>query len=251
MNIFVFLKVMVGALIIGIGVTQIGCATNDVRPSKALIILTRASWGCLNEQDVKEDVSSRIAEDDGNYATIEEIKNPEDVFSRQELHLIFSATSVNELAGSFVVKFWCDNDKPETKASFSMEWASLRQRGKEWVLSTKVKASGFIHVQMLYSRAPEIRQAWFSCPAAGVLEPYQLTFFSAYPLEGEFGGVPQQKLSGQWQTLDLTVNPLFLEEAVSVDKCQMFLDLLDKEFAVSGSPWSGIATGFKSRLFGR
>jgi hypothetical protein len=36
--------------------------------------------------------------------------------------------------------------------------------------------------------------------------------------------------------LDLILNPIFLEEALSVDKCQVFLDALDKEFAVSGSP---------------
>ncbi len=241
MSISVFLKVFAGILLVGAGIAQIGCATNDIAPSKALIIFTRASWGCLNGQELKEDVSSNITKDDGNYATVEEIKNPEDVFNRNELYLIFPAAPLNQMAGNFVAEFWCDSDQPETDASFSVEWASLRQKGNEWVLSTKIKGTGFIHVQMLYSRAPEMRQAWFSCPAAGVREPNQLTFFNAYPLDGEFGGVPQQKLSGQWQTLDLTVNPLFLEEAVSVDKCQMFLDSLDKEFAVSGGPlvWDG------------
>lgn len=229
----VFMVILIGPF----GIAQINSATNDITPSKALIIFTRESWGCLNGQEVKEDVSAKIAKDDCNFAIIQEIKNPEDIFNRYELYLIFPAKPVNGLTGNFVVKFWCNNDKPETKAYFSMDHARLyKKKGGNWILSIRAKGNGFIHAKMLYSRAPEIRQALFSCPEAGVLQPNQLTFFNVYPLEGNFDGVPQQKLGGKWQTLELTLNPIFLEGAVSVDKCQTFLDILDKQFAVTGRP---------------
>jgi hypothetical protein len=236
MKISILLECFVAILLGGTGISQIGCTIDEITPSKALIVFTRSSWGCLGGQDVKEDVSKKVANDDDNYATIDEIKNPEDVFNRYELYLIFPARAVTQVSGSFVVKLWCDNDEPKITGSLSTDWVSLHQKGKEWVMTTKVKGTGFLHVQMLYSRSPELRRGFFSCRGEGMREPYQLTFFNAYPFEGEFGGLPRQKLSPQWQTLDLTLNPIFLEEAASVDTCQAFLDLLDKRFAVSGSP---------------
>lgn len=235
MNISIFLKTLLGILICGVGFSLIYCENNHILPGRALVIFTRESWGCLSGQEIKEDVSITIGRDDGNYVTIEEIKNPEDIFNRYEIFLIFPAILVNQLPGNFVVKFWCDNDQSEEKAYLSMEWASLHKRAKEWILTTKLKSNGFVHIQMLYSRMPEIRQAWFSCQGEGTGELYQLTFFNAYPLEGEFGSVPEQKLNGKWERLDLTFNPIFLEESRAVDRCQLFLNVLDRQFAIKDS----------------
>ncbi|MCK4790370.1 MAG: hypothetical protein KAV87_41920 [Desulfobacteraceae bacterium] len=216
-------------------IAQINSTIDNIIPSKAFIIFTQKSWGCLIGQEVKEDVSAKIAKDDYVYANIQEIKNPEDVFNRNELYLIFPAKPVNELDGNFVVKFWCDFDQPQKKAYLSMDYAKIYKKDSgKWILLVKIKGNGFVHVQMLYSRLPVIRQALFSCPQAGVYQPSRRTFFSAYPLEGRFDGVPQQILSDEWKTLKLAFNPIFLEGAVLVDNCQAFFAMLDEEFAIAG-----------------
>ena len=210
-------------------------ANHNSTPPKGLIIYTAESWGCLEGQEIREDVSTLIANEDNNSATIQEIKNPEDVFNRNELYLIFPAKPVNELDGNFVVKFWCDFDQPQKKAYLSMDYAKIyKEDSGKWILLVKIRGNGFVHVQMLYSRLPVIRQAWFSCPQAGVYQPSRRTFFSVYPLEGRFDGIPQQILSDEWKTLKLTFNPIFLEGAVLVDNCQAFFAMLDEEFAIAG-----------------
>jgi hypothetical protein len=131
-----------------------------------------------------------------------------------------------------VLKFWCIGDQPMKKASFSMDIAALRRAEKSWLFSSKVKGDGFVRAQMLYSRRAEIRQGWFSCREAGGQPPHQVSFFNAYPLEGELAGLPKQKMTGKWQTLELAIDPLFLEGALTVGKCQLFLELMDRDFAV-------------------
>jgi hypothetical protein len=215
-------------------IAQINSTIDNIIPSKAFIIFTQESWGCLIGQEVKEDVSAKIAKDDYIYANIQEIKNPEDVSNRNELYLIFPAKPVNKLDGNFVVKFWCDFDQAQKKAYLSMDYAKIYKKDSgKWILLVKIRGNGFVHVQMLYSRLPVIRQVWFSCPQAGVYQPSRRTFFSVYPLEGRFDGIPQQILSDEWKTLDLTFNPIFLEGAVLVDNCQAFFAMLDEEFAIA------------------
>ena len=216
---------------------QISSVTKGVLPSKALIINTSESWGCLNEQVLKEDVTDGIAKDDCHYATIYEIKNPEDIVNRNELYLTFSANPINGLAGYFVVKFWCDNDKPDIRAYFSMDHARVfKNKNGDWTLLTKAKGNGFVHVKMLYSRTPDLLDVWYSCPQVGEDQPKKTTLFNAYPLEGKFDGVPAKKLGDEWLTLELVLNPIFLGQASSVDKCQEFLEILDKHFSSADRP---------------
>lgn len=209
-------------------------ANHNSIPIKGLVIYTAESWGCLEGQKVRKDVSNMIANADNISATIQEIRNPEDVFNRNELYLIFPAKPVNKLEGNFVVKFWCDFGQAQKKAYLSMDYAEIYKNDSgKWVLLVKIRGNGFVHVQMLYSRLPEIRQAWFSCPQADVYQPSRHTFFNVYPLEGRFDGVPLQILSDEWKTSKLTFNPIFLEGAVYVDNCQAFFDMLDNEFAIA------------------
>jgi hypothetical protein len=43
-------------------------------------------------------------------------------------------------------------------------------------------------------------------------------------------------LNEDWQILELQIEKFTLDEAVNIDRCQAFLDLMDKHFAVSGRP---------------
>jgi len=210
---------------------EITSAINDSTPATALVILNRESSGCPNGQIVKEDVTIEISKEDNRSATIYEIKNPEDIFDRNELYLLFPAMPVNGLTGDFVVKLWCNSERPEIKAYISLDYAKLhRDPDENWVVSAKVKGNGLIHAKLLYSREAEVRNAWVSCPDAEIYEPYALTFFNVYPLTGHLT-IQQEKLSDRWQTLVLQFNSMLSKSAVDIDRCQTLLAALDKQFS--------------------
>jgi hypothetical protein len=220
--------------------TMLNCATDnakspDLLPEKALLILTRESMGCLNSQTLTQDATELVSSEDGKAIAIREIKNPEDVSNRNELYLLFPAEQVNQLPGFFILKLGCDSDQP-TPASVSIDHAVLRRRGSEWIVVLKAKSDGFVRAQLLYSRRPEFVTAWFTYPEADVREPVQVTFYRAYALEGELGGVPAQKLAGKWQTLEITLAPFSLDQARFADICQQILEEMDKNFARQGEP---------------
>jgi hypothetical protein len=217
-------------------VTPSQSKTGEIVPTKGFIVLTRAAWGCLRGQDIAEDVSERITREDGESATIYEIKNPEDVSDRYELYLLFAAKPVNGLPGDLVVKLRSDSDKPQVKASLSLNQARLYSKKDQWFLSLKLKGNGLVHSRVLYSRQAEIRQAWFSCPEAGDLQPHKLSFFSAYTLDGLLGGMVSGKLNGKWQALDLQLPQFALDKAIKVDRCQELLGILEKQFGKPSRP---------------
>ncbi len=211
------------------------CATDiaqsqDLLPEKALVVLTRESMGCINSQTLVQDASALVAHDDGKAVTIREIKNPEDVSNRNELYLLFSARQASQLPGFLILKLGCDSDQ-SAAASLSIDHVVLRRRDNEWGVVLKAKSDGFARAQMLYSRSPEFTTAWLTYPEAGVREPMQVTFYRAYPLEGELSGVPSQKLNGKWQTLEIAVNHFSFEQARFVDLCEQLLEGMDESFA--------------------
>jgi hypothetical protein len=230
---------VIAGVVLAMGACQVAAirdASGQIHPDKSFIMLSRAAWGCLRGQEITGDVSDKIVGDDTASATIYEIKNPEDVSNRYELNLLFAAAPINGLPGYFIFQFWCDTDRPEVKGFFSLKQAWLDRRDNQYRLSLNLKSNGFIYSRVLYSRKPEIRRAWFSCFEAGDPQPHALTFFSAYPLEGQLQGMPRDKLKGKWQILELRIEKATLDEAVNIDRCQAFLDLLDNRFAVSGRP---------------
>jgi len=204
---------------------------------KGLIIYTAESWGCLGRQEIREDVSTLIAKADNKKATIQEIKNPEDVFNRYELYIIFPAGHINGLSGSFVARFRCESSRPDVKAFLSVDEAKVFQKeGQTWKMALKVKGNDLFTAQMFYSRKPEMMQGWLSCSKARDRPPAQIQFYNVIPLEGAFGGMPQEKLTREWQNLELDFNPLYLVQSVAVDKCQALFDMLAAEFSVDGDP---------------
>jgi len=228
---------VIACVVLAIGachVTTARHASGEIQPHKSVVILSRAAWGCLRGQEITEDVSDKIAADKSASATIYEIKNPEDVANRYELSLLFAGSEFNGLPGYFIFQFWCDSDRPEVKAYFSLKQAWLDRKDDQYRLSLNLKGNGFIYSRILYSRRPEIRPAWFSCIEAGDPQPHELKFFSAYPLEGQLQGMPHAKLKENWQILQLGIETAALDEAVNIDRCQAFLDLLDNRFAASG-----------------
>jgi len=76
MNDYSFLLIPVFIIIGSLGCTQIDGANNDITASRAFVILTSESWGCLNGQEIKQDVTDLLKRDDDKFAKIPEIKNP-------------------------------------------------------------------------------------------------------------------------------------------------------------------------------
>lgn len=235
MNVSMCSSVFALSLIGLTSITCIGCAKNDITPSKALVILTRESMGCLNRQEVKEDVTAKIAHDDNNFATIEEIKNPEDVSNRYEIYLLFPAKEINQLSGFFILKLMCDSNYPK-QAYLSVDHTFLRHEKNSWFFSVKAKSDGFFHAQLHYSRCPEFITTRVTYPAADIHEPVKVTFYNTYPLEGDLIGIPSKSLTGKWQRLKVLVNPISLQKALLVDICQQLLEEMDKEFAQKDTP---------------
>lgn len=207
----------------------------DQIPLRGLIIYTAESWGCLNGQEIRDDVSALIAKADKKGATIQEIKNPEDVFNRNELFILFPAGPISGQSGSFAVRFRCESGRPDVKAFFSVDEARVSQKeNKTWLIALKVRGNDSFAAQMFYSRSPEIKRGWYFCPKAREQKPAQIQFFCVYPLEGAFGGMPREKLTERWQNLEMDFNPLYLEQSAAVDRCQALFDMLAREFSVDG-----------------
>ncbi|UCH94226.1 MAG: hypothetical protein JSV88_28690 [Candidatus Aminicenantes bacterium] len=220
-------------LIITFGSLLMASQNVEPIPLKGVIIYTSESWGCLGGQEIKKDVSASIASKDDSAATIQEIKNPEDVSNRYELYLVFPAYQINGLSGSFAARFRCSSDSPIKSAFFSVDFARVAKKDNgDWTLSLRVRSNGFVRADMLYSKKPEIMPGWFYCPEAPDGEPARVRFFYVFPLEGSFAGLPGGKLSRNWQDVELTFNPLFLEQSVYIDKCQALFSMLAQEFAV-------------------
>ncbi len=216
------------------GITCIPGAGADIAPTKALVVQTRENMGCLTKQSLKQDASRLVARSDGKAVMLSEIKNSEDVARRQELYLVFPAKAIKRLPGYLILRLSCASDRSQP-ASLALDSAVLRRKGKTWIAILKVKSNGSLHAQMLYSRRPEFVTARFSCPEADVNEPVPVTFYRAYPLEGDVGGVPSQP-ADQWRALELTINPVALQDAPLVDICQQLLQAMEKKFASAGAP---------------
>ena len=202
---------------------------------KGFIIYTAESWGCLEGQEIREDVSTLISSADNNSATIQEIRNPEDVFNRYELYIIFPAERINGLNGSFAAMFRCESSGPDFNALLSVDEARVFQKEDQtWAIALKVKGNGFFTARMFYSQKPEMMRGWYSGLGARNQPPVQIQFYNVFPLEGDFGRMPPENLSGEWQNLELHFNPFFLEQSVAVDKCQALFEMLVAEFSVDG-----------------
>ena len=208
---------------------------NQVALSQALIISHSESWGCLNAQQLLEDITAAVAAEDDRFATIREIKNREDIVRRNELYLVFPANQISGLNGYFVLKLGCSSDGPHEQAYFQLEFTKLYQNTDGvWSFSLRARGNGSLHARLLYSQTPEIRKAMWSCREAGDLEPAPVTFFNAYPVEGRFEETPLQIHNDTWQILELKLHPYFLEGSANIDRCQGLLHILDGHFAVEG-----------------
>jgi hypothetical protein len=200
---------------------------------KAYQMFTVQHWGCLTRQVIRDDISQLLARKDDSPACFAEIKNPEDVSSRLELFLVFPAAQVNRLPGSFVLIVWSTYARSSQKGSLSIDQAEVCKKGNNpWQIKLRVKGTGFIHAQMMYSRNPKIIKGWSYCEFGENPEPAPLRFFNAYPLEGEFTGLPGEKLSQHWQEIQLCFNPNFSSLALSIDKCQELLAKLVSRFVI-------------------
>lgn len=236
-------------------VSSQGCATGSQRLNQALVINTRENMGYLVGQTVKVDVTQKLLAADQNLATIATNSSSEDAVKRDELWLIFKAKPLTDLNGYWIVRLWCEQEKPGTDCRITLDSVGLDSAGKIGVFLAKVKGDGLIRTQMLYSRTPVIQQTWSMFGGEGVRELFKLAFFNAYVLEGDFEGSPGLRLKDKWEKLALVFNPSFSEQAAAIDKCQGILQELAEGFAVKGEPWLWKRTAFtanalKSKLKG-
>jgi len=209
-----------------------GNPINSVLPSRALIIISSESWGCLNRQEIEHDVTNKVSSRDCNYTRIQEIKNPEDVLKRRELHLIFEARLLLDVPGYLIFKFWCHEDKPDQIAQLSMDFAELyKQKDSDWRLSISAKGNGFANANLFYSRTPELQDIIVTCPEAGIYRPYELTYFNMVPVEANFDDFFTNRLEESWCTTELNLTKNMLSGVEKLDKCQAFLATLNDKFS--------------------
>lgn len=207
----------------------------EIAPTKGLIIFTAESWGCLERQEVIKDVTSLLIKADKKAGTIRVINNPEDVFNRYEFYLAFPAGAINGLIGNFVARFGIENQYLGSKAFLSLDAAKLYQRNDlSWAMALRLKGNDSFSCQMFYSRNPEMVKGWVSCSKARNQQPTLAQYFNVFPLEGVLGGMPQGKLSGKWQNIELSFNPSYLEQSIELEKCVALFDLLATRFSIEG-----------------
>ena len=219
-----------------IGLVLGGCSTSeskgmDIYPEKALIIFTQENWGCLVGQKLKEDVTALVTEDDGQFARLDEIKNPEDVDNRYELYLSFPAKEIDGLPGYYVLKLYIEQEEPMEDGHLLIDQAKIVDSENGYSFRLKAKTKGmFLWADLLYGKHSELKEGFFSCPDADLYEPQEMSFFSAYEVYSDLD-IHFRELPGGWSEVDIPIDSFFLEEGRLVDQCEELLDVLDEELS--------------------
>lgn len=222
---------LMGLMVVGAGnFSEIKKA--GIPPEKAFILFTEESWGCISNQQVKEDVTELVASEDEKFARVDEIKNPEDVANRDELYLCFRAKEVGGLPGYCILRLGVSHEDPLVKGHLLVDQARLISGDNGYSVELKAKADGLFKADILYGKQPQLKVGFFSCPEAGLFEPQKVSFLKAYEIRGDLGiGIDSEVIDERWNNLNVTIDLLCLEEARFVDACEGLLDALDKEFS--------------------
>ena len=220
-----------------IGLVLGGCSTSeskgmDIYPEKALIIFTQENWGCLVGQKLKEDVTAPMAKDDGQFARLDEIKNPTDVDNRYELFLSFPAKEIDGLPGYYILKLGIAHEQPMEEGYLLIDQAKIVDSENGYSFRLKAKTKGMLRADLLYGKHPQLKVGLFSCTEAGLFEPEETSFFSAYEIEPDLG-VKSKKLNKEWDEVDIPIDSFLLEKGRFIDECEGLLDALNNEFSAS------------------
>lgn len=202
-------------------------------PETAFIVFTREAWGCIEGQEIVEDVTPLLATaDEGRPAVLQEIKNPEDVNNRSEYYLFFPAQEVAGLAGYLVLRLGVASREPGVPGVLSLVRAVVTGDGEGLAFSLKANVSGLIRADLLYAGDCRPATGMFACPAAELFEPVKVEFLKCYPVRTE---IPPTfaKHDGQWDEIIIPLDRFSLMKAGDTAACFELLSRLDRSFSSS------------------
>lgn len=209
--------------------------SNRIWPGRAFIMDSIGDRESLKRQTILAEVTEQICKENLLVVQVEELRRFGDLLNRSELVLCFSAKFINRLEGYFLIKLGCHNPL-EKGAVLWVDQAYLQKKGQEWQVVIRAKSDGFLTVQMLYSRVPELRRNW--CFQSGNdNQPQIVESLYAYALPDSFLQVLPNGSLKEWKKISLRIEPALFAEAVKLDRCQQLLESLSCYLTVGGEPF--------------
>jgi hypothetical protein len=207
-------------------------------PEKAFVVFTRESWGCLNGQEIKKDVTSSFSIATPSQVTIESLENPDDVNNRNELYLFFNAKTIIGVRGFLVAKLWCDRDPGLGLSTVGVITVNVTtQPGIPPTIGLRLTGNANVFVELGYARSATLQHALVTCRESGLHEPFSLSFFAEYSLEMEKKQIRVRTRSDEWHEYYLPLDSLVLTSAKSIAKCIRVLEGLSTGCGLTGSPY--------------
>lgn len=208
-------------------------STGGTMPRMAFIVFTREAWGCLEGQEIEEDVTPvLLAADKGKPAILQEIKNPEDVNNRSEYYIFFTAREIAGLPGYLVLRLGVAGTEPSVPGVLRLVRASVTGDGEGSAFSLKARVSGLIRADLLYASDGRPATGMFACPAADLFDPVKVDFLMCYPIVTE---IPPtfSRHDAQWDEIVIPLDRSSLMEAADTAACFELLSRLDQSFSSS------------------
>lgn len=202
-------------------------------PSKALLVLTRESWGCLRGQEIKADITALISGDQGPGVRWEEIKNPEDRQDRLELYLYFPAGPVAGVPGYLVLKLGVSGTDPQKPGSVLLKRAELRSGPQGPVFELQGQVRGDLEADLLYAQDFQLSQGFFACPEAGLFEAKSINFLKAFAVKTGLEPIMAGPAAAAGSISIPLRGGFWLSQTRAVAAAAELLDLLNQKFRVS------------------
>lgn len=218
------------------GTVSVAGATDlpwELEPEKALVVLTRESWGCFGGQKILEDVTGTILSDDETYAELEAIVNPEDRNDRIELFLFFPANErYRRLSAYLVLRLGVTGLSGEKPALIKINHARLMPAGDGAVFQLTGTGYGELNAALLHSTETRLSSSFFTCPAAGLFDPQKLEFLPTNVLSEDLT-IHSHSIDGKNRQFTITMDHKLLKNWHKVAVCYGLIDEMAREFAPS------------------
>ena len=216
------MKRIIGRLVLLTVLIVIGCTSPAqgenllLYPHKALIVLSKETWGCLVEQRI-EDVTLRIAGEGGTPVRIEATDVFDDLIIKKELYLYFPAQKINGLSGYFILKLLPERTGKAGGAYLSVSAASLSGDKGGYLIRLRIKGSGLPKISLFYSRHDNPQQTFIVCPGAGPSRPGKIMSLRAHEFKVSPKTESKQRDDG-WNEAVVPVSAYFQNEATLIDR---------------------------------
>jgi hypothetical protein len=116
--------------------------------------------------------------------------------------------------------------------------ARLAEREGNPFLDIEGSGAGTLRVTYLYSRAPRLAKAWFTCPEAGDLEPYELTFLPAYEFGGLDASTGRMPIAAAARAHSFPIPPEVTKGIPRLDRAIRVQEALSKGLATEDGPYT-------------